>query len=71
MPNIQTGLLLPPSSSSIQTMLANNPTSGLQTSGIDEKSLKDIIEVLNKRIQQTRNLNEFSQVLQVDNISMI
>ena len=40
-----------------------------QSSGLDDKSLKDIIEILNKRIENVKHLNEFSQVLQVDNIS--
>ena len=41
----------------------------LTTSGIDEKSLKDVVRVVDKRIGQLNKLTEFSQVLQVDNIS--
>jgi hypothetical protein len=47
--------------------MTNSPL--LCSSGIDEKSLKDMMDILNKRIEVTRNLNEFSQILQVENIS--
>ena len=38
------------------------------SSTIDEKSIKDIIQIVNKCIDKTKNLTEFSQILQVDNI---
>lgn len=41
---------------------------GGQPSSIDEKSVKDIIQILNKCIDKAKNLTEFSQVAQVDNI---
>jgi hypothetical protein len=46
----------------------------LQTStgaSMDERSLKEIIEVLNRQIGGTSSLAEFSQVLQIQNISML
>ena len=48
------------------------PTLNVPTSGnsIDEKSIKDIIQIINKCIDKTKNLTEFSQILQVDNIGL-
>ena len=40
-----------------------------QSSGLDDKSLKEIVDILNKRIEEAKNLTEFSQTLQVENIS--
>jgi hypothetical protein len=55
-----------------------NSAGGLNTSNlgvnaapstaIDEKSIKDIIQIVNKCIDKTKNLTEFSQILQVDSI---
>ncbi|CAF1076214.1 unnamed protein product, partial [Brachionus calyciflorus] len=69
---MQSSILLSPtsksmSSSTMNPMLAtSNP---LLSSSIDEKSQKDIVEILNKCIENTRNLTEFSKVLQIDNIN--
>ena len=41
----------------------------VQSAGIDEKSQKDITQILGKCIEQTRNLSELSQVLHVENSS--
>ena len=55
----------------------NNATSGhnlnVQSAGnsIDEKSVKDIIQIINKCIDKNKNLTEFSQILQVDNIGLL
>ncbi len=38
------------------------------SSSIDEKSVKDIIQILSKCIEKTKNQTEFSQILQVDKI---
>ena len=38
---------------------------------IDDKSLKDIVDVLGKQIDNVKNLTEFSQVLQIQNISKV
>lgn len=38
-------------------------------SDIDEKSLKDCTEVVQRQILKLKNLNEFSDVLQISNIS--
>jgi len=46
----------------------SNPSAGVQPSSIDEKSVKDIIQILNKCIDKAKNLTEFSQVAQVENI---
>ena len=72
--SLQPNLLLSPGSNKPQLNLNPNikmsSTNSLQqSSGLDDKSLKDIIEILNKRIESVKYLNEFSQVLQVDNIS--
>ncbi len=71
---MQPGLLLSPSSSNKTLPMSVGLSSGITNSqlysgGIDEKSLKDIIEILTKRIELSKNLLEFSQVLQIDNIS--
>lgn len=71
MSSIQSTMLLSPtaksmSSSNLNPMLISNP---LLSSSIDEKSQKDITEILNKCIENTRNITEFSKVLQIDNIS--
>jgi hypothetical protein len=50
---------------------ASQSTQYLSGAGLDENSLKDIIEVLNKQINQTKSLPEFSQVLQIPNISTL
>lgn len=39
----------------------------VQSAGIDEKSQKDVTQILSKCIEQTRNLSELSQVLHVEN----
>lgn len=50
-------------------MISNPGAVGsMQSPPIDEKSVKDIIQILNKCIEKTKNLTEFSQVAQVDNI---
>jgi hypothetical protein len=72
--SLQPNLLLSPASNKQQLNLNPNikisSTNSLQqSSGLDDKSLKDIIEILNRRIENVKYLNEFSQVLQVDNIS--
>ncbi len=73
---MQPSLLLSPSGSNKtlpmsvglgSSVITNNQ---LYSGGIDEKSLKDIIEILTKRIDLSKNLLEFSQVLQIDNISI-
>ncbi len=55
-------------SSTSSSLAANNQ---LTVTGIDEKSLKDVVRVVDKRIEQLYKLTEFSQVLQVENISKI
>ncbi len=72
--SLQPNLLLSPASNKQQLTLNPNikissANSLQQSSGLDDKSLKDIIEILNRRIENVKYLNEFSQVLQVDNIS--
>lgn len=72
--SLQSNLLLSPGCNKQQLNLNPNikisSTNSLQqSSGLDDKSLKNIIEILNKRIENVKHLNEFSQVLQVDNIS--
>ena len=78
---MQPSLLLSPSSSNKTLPMPVGLSSGggggggiansqLYSGGIDEKSLKDIIEILTKRIELSKNLLEFSHVLQIDNISM-
>ena len=74
--SLQPNLLLSPASNKQQLNLNPNikisSTNSLQqSSGLDDKSLKDIIEILNRRIENVKYLNEFSQVLQVDNISKL
>lgn len=70
--SMQSSVFLSPSaksmsSSHINPILNSNP---LLSSSIDEKSQKDITEILNKCIENSRNLTEFSKVLQIDNISL-
>ena len=63
-------LLSPTSKQQINQNLSISSASLQQSSGLDEKSLKDIIEVLNKRIDSVKHLSEFSQTIQVPNASM-
>lgn len=69
--------LTQPSFNASGTALANtsvtnasnlNQTLNAPATPIDEKSIKDIIQILNKCIDKTKNLTEFSQIIQVDNI---
>ena len=50
------------------TSTTTGANSNLQSTGIDDKSIKDIIQILNKCIDKTKNLTEFSQILQIENI---
>lgn len=49
-------------------MMNPNTNTGMQAPPIDEKSVKDIIQILNKCIDKTKNLPDLSQVAQIDNI---
>lgn len=83
--SIQPNLLLSPSTmaskspgpiqfNSISTttgQLQLQPLSPAATSSIDEKSLKDCIDIINGQVDKLKHLNEFSNVLQIDNISKI
>ena len=69
-------VLSPPANLNAGSKLGKFANSGVGTTGVgntgtcmDERSIKDIIEILNKQISNTKNLTEFSQVLQVPNIS--
>lgn len=54
------------SSSSGTVALPQQPA---MPSDIDEKSLKDCIEIIQRQVNKLRSLNELSNVLQIDNIS--
>lgn len=58
------------SNSSVSSAAGMSQTLNTAVSPIDEKSIKDIIQILNKCIDKTKNLNEFSQIIQVDNIGL-
>lgn len=49
-------------------MMNPNSNASMQAPPIDEKSIKDIIQILNKCIDKTKNLPDLSQVAQIDNI---
>jgi len=51
-----------------QCGMMNMSSGAIQSPPIDEKSVKDIIQILNKCIDKTKNLVEFSQIAQVENI---
>jgi nuclear pore complex protein Nup155 len=66
--SLQPNLLLSPTSK--QKLNLNLSANSLQQSaGLDDKSLKDIIQILDKRIENVKHLTEFSKTLQVDNIN--
>ncbi len=60
--------LLHHSSSNVNT--GSTPTAASPSPPIDEKSVKDIIQILTKCIDKTKNQTEFSQILQVDKIDV-
>ena len=68
----QPSMLISPSVNSTimnpQSGMMNISSGAIQSPPIDEKSVKDIIQILNKCIDKTKNLVEFSQVAQVENI---
>ena len=68
----QPSMLISPSVNSTiinpQCGMMNMSSGAIQSPPIDEKSVKDIIQILNKCIDKTKNLVEFSQIAQVENI---
>jgi hypothetical protein len=64
---VQPNVLLSPTSKSIRNTM---PLEQIQSvSGVDEKTLKDIFEILSKQIDRTKHLTEFSKILHIENIS--
>ena len=69
--SMQPNLLLSPSSKQTlaPSMTISNSSSLQQSTGLDDKSLKDIVDILNKRIENVKHLTEFSQTLLIENSS--
>ena len=63
-------LLLHQSSSNANIGNTATATSASLSPHIDEKSVKDIIQILSKCIDKAKNQTELSQILQVDKIEM-
>lgn len=49
----------------------SSPQSVMIPSDIDDKSLKDCTDVVHRQVVKLKNMNEFSDVLQIENISII